>query len=224
MSDLKFACPTCQQHIQADQGYAGMEISCPACAGKMLVPGTPMVAAVSAPVHAPVYAPPPAAPPYAPPPSVAAPAAAGCPSCGAPLARGAMLCTKCGYNLATKKRMVAGKVVAPGKAMAPKGSENFFLTPYPYLGVVVLLFAILFFLAKSNDAFKLVYIAVFVLYCLVQHVCVLVAAFRESATDGILALFFPFRFVFRVSESLVLKVMYGIVVLGALGIYGLVKD
>jgi hypothetical protein len=119
--------------------------------------------------------------------------------------------------------MVAGKVVAPGKAMAPKGSSNLFLTPYPYLGAVVLLFAVLFFLAKSNDAFKFVYIAVFLLYCLVQHICVLVAAFRESATDGVMALFFPFRFVFRVSESLALKIMYGVVVVGGLGLYALFK-
>jgi hypothetical protein len=40
MSDIKFSCPQCQQHIQAEEGYAGMEISCPVCNARMLVPGT----------------------------------------------------------------------------------------------------------------------------------------------------------------------------------------
>jgi Zn finger protein HypA/HybF involved in hydrogenase expression len=33
MPDIKFACPHCQQHIQAPEGYAGREIACPSCGG-----------------------------------------------------------------------------------------------------------------------------------------------------------------------------------------------
>src|SRR2546423_15529104 len=113
MSDLKFSCPTCQQHIQAGPEYAGVQISCPACAAPMMVPGSPISAVSAAPVApGPAYASPPP-----PPPTPAA--AAGCPSCGTPLPRGAVLCTRCGYNLATKKRTVAGKVVPLGSKMAP---------------------------------------------------------------------------------------------------------
>jgi hypothetical protein len=33
MPDIKFACPHCQQHIQAPEGCAGMEIASPSCGG-----------------------------------------------------------------------------------------------------------------------------------------------------------------------------------------------
>jgi DNA-directed RNA polymerase subunit RPC12/RpoP len=38
MSEFKFACPQCQQHIQADLGYVGMEIACPTCSTRIIVP------------------------------------------------------------------------------------------------------------------------------------------------------------------------------------------
>src|SRR5712691_4482889 len=105
MSEIKFACPTCQQHIPADSGSAGMQIACPACNGALVGAGTP-----SAPVGSP---PPPAPAPEQAPPSRSA--ASGCPSCGQALPRGAVLCTNCGYNLATGQRTVAGRQAALGK-------------------------------------------------------------------------------------------------------------
>jgi hypothetical protein len=38
MSDLKFSCPSCAQHIQCDESYAGEKIPCPACATLVRVP------------------------------------------------------------------------------------------------------------------------------------------------------------------------------------------
>ena len=38
MSEIKFACPHCQQHIACPQDYADMCIVCPACGKPMLVP------------------------------------------------------------------------------------------------------------------------------------------------------------------------------------------
>ncbi len=38
MSEIKFACPTCNQHIACDVTYADMMIICPACGGPMVVP------------------------------------------------------------------------------------------------------------------------------------------------------------------------------------------
>jgi hypothetical protein len=38
MSDLKFSCPSCAQHIQCDESYAGERIPCPSCASLVRVP------------------------------------------------------------------------------------------------------------------------------------------------------------------------------------------
>src|SRR5262245_29752947 len=129
MSDIKFACPQCQQHIQCEPGYAGMEIACPTCSTRIVVPGTP------APAPAPALAM--AQAPSPPPPmpsgtrlatSTSAAATSGCPSCGAALPRGAVLCTRCGYNLATGQRTVAGRPAPKGRTMAPSGDTPFYKT------------------------------------------------------------------------------------------------
>src|SRR6185369_10462045 len=38
MSEFKFACSGCGQHIACDDSYAGMSIQCPACQRPMVVP------------------------------------------------------------------------------------------------------------------------------------------------------------------------------------------
>jgi len=38
MSDIKFACPYCQQHITCDAQYCNATIDCPACDNEMIVP------------------------------------------------------------------------------------------------------------------------------------------------------------------------------------------
>lgn len=38
MSDLKFTCPSCAQHIQCDQDYANERIPCPSCGTVVRVP------------------------------------------------------------------------------------------------------------------------------------------------------------------------------------------
>lgn len=38
MSNVKIACPQCQQHIECDAAYGGTQILCPSCAAQMLVP------------------------------------------------------------------------------------------------------------------------------------------------------------------------------------------
>ena len=38
MSDIKFACPHCHQHIVCDSDYAELPIECPACGGTMAIP------------------------------------------------------------------------------------------------------------------------------------------------------------------------------------------
>src|SRR3954471_24771353 len=38
MSDLKFSCPSCGQHVQCNESYAGEKIPCPSCASLIRVP------------------------------------------------------------------------------------------------------------------------------------------------------------------------------------------
>ena len=37
-TEIKFACPQCQQHITADLAYCGFHVACPACQAGLLVP------------------------------------------------------------------------------------------------------------------------------------------------------------------------------------------
>jgi hypothetical protein len=214
MADIKFSCPHCQQHIQADSGYAGVQINCPACNGAMMVPGTP------APAPAPTqYSAPPPPPPPPPPQSsvsIQRPAAAGggvCPSCGAGLARGAVLCTQCGYNLVTKQRMVAGRPAAMGKAMAPAESNAWYKSPYPYVGALLAVLAVLYYLGRENPVMMLAFLGVSAIYYLIVFVMVLVAAFQDGVGTGFMTLCIPFYavyFVFKVHDNDTLKVLYGV--------------
>jgi len=54
MSDLKFTCPSCGQHIQLDQDYAGERLPCPSCATVVRVPvDAPTVTAAAVPESVP---------------------------------------------------------------------------------------------------------------------------------------------------------------------------
>jgi hypothetical protein len=44
VSDFKFSCPSCGQHISCDTSNAGMSIACPACQTVLTVPQAPAVA------------------------------------------------------------------------------------------------------------------------------------------------------------------------------------
>src|SRR5258708_22452507 len=41
MSEFKFACPVCGQHITADSAATGTQIECPTCFQKIVVPQAP---------------------------------------------------------------------------------------------------------------------------------------------------------------------------------------
>jgi len=41
MSEFKFACPVCGQHIRCDSAHAGVEMDCPTCFQKITVPQAP---------------------------------------------------------------------------------------------------------------------------------------------------------------------------------------
>src|SRR5437868_5506177 len=49
MSDLKFSCPSCKQHIQCDEQHTGENIPCPSCAILVRVPATATIVEKSPP-------------------------------------------------------------------------------------------------------------------------------------------------------------------------------
>jgi hypothetical protein len=156
-----------------------------------------------------------------------APATGGCPSCGTSLPRGAVLCTVCGYNLATGQRTVAGRPAAPGKPTAPHYDAPWYKTPYPYLGFVFVVLGVLYFLGRQNPGVMLGFLGVAALYSLTAHIIVVVAAFRESVGTGFLTLCIPFYalyFVFKVSDNDTLKVLYTAAIILNLALKFLVRD
>jgi hypothetical protein len=199
MPDIKFACPHCQQHIQAPEGYAGMEIACPACQGGMRVPGTPAAPAVP---RVSIAAPPP--------PSTEVGTA--CPSCGNPMPRAAILCTQCGYNTATGQRTVAGRPAPLPKRKPASGEAPWYATPWPYVGAVLLILGVLYYLGRTNDDLKMAFVAVAALYSFTIHLMVVISAFRnDGAAYGFVSLCVPFGalyYILKVSENDTLKVLY----------------
>jgi hypothetical protein len=41
ISELKFACPVCQQHIACDPGLGGLQMECPTCFQQIIIPKAP---------------------------------------------------------------------------------------------------------------------------------------------------------------------------------------
>ena len=219
MPDIKFSCPHCEQHIVADSAYGGIQISCPGCNGGLVVPqavdstpppAPPAVQTVSsaAPTGARLK------------PQTPAPSTSGCPSCGAALPRGAVLCTSCGYNLATGKRIVAGQPAALGKPVDPQWETPWYKTPLPYVAAAFAVLGLAYFLGRDNPKVVLALIGVGVLYCLTVHIMALVAAFRYGVGTGFLTLCIPFYalyFVFKVHDNDTLKILYGGAVLINIG-------
>jgi hypothetical protein len=41
MSDFKFSCPHCDQHLQCDEQFAGRQIQCPKCDHLIRIPPVP---------------------------------------------------------------------------------------------------------------------------------------------------------------------------------------
>ncbi len=41
MSDFKFSCPHCNQHLQCDEQFSGRQMQCPACNVLIRIPPAP---------------------------------------------------------------------------------------------------------------------------------------------------------------------------------------
>ena len=87
MAEISFACPHCNQKLEAPDDMAGQTVECPACQKPMAVPG----AAVTEPVVAPVAA--------------NVPAGKTCPECNAAMDADAVLCMACGFHTKLRKKI-----------------------------------------------------------------------------------------------------------------------
>lgn len=215
MSDLKFACPNCQQHIQCEEGYAGMQIACPACHSNMVVPqpvgaSAPAMAQAPAPMQAPGLRISASAPPPPPAPAIGSTETGRtCPSCGNAVAPRAIVCVKCGTNLQTGQKMRPG-AVRPAAVAVAAGPTVWYKTAYPYVGAYFAMIALLYFL---GGGFRLLCLLGIILYCVAVKIIITVFAFKDDgAGAGFLCLCFDFytmRYVFKQSERPLSKVLYG---------------
>src|SRR4029077_4198340 len=88
-------------------------------------------------------------------------------------------------------------------------------TAYPYIGVVVLIMVVLYYLGRSNPAMMLAFLGVAVLYVVTTHILVVISAFRVSVGSGFLTLCVPFYglyYVFKVSEDETLQIVYTVAI------------
>ena len=195
MSVIKFSCPGCGQHIECGPEYAGVQVSCPSCQKAMIVPGAA------------------AAGTFSPPP----PAGVTCPGCGVALAEGTVICTSCGMNLRTGKRIQPQVTSAlPGRVPAPAsggGSTNMIAI------VLLVVLGGLFALGFTNPKIALAFHLVQIIYSLIVGIAVLVSAFRESTGTGFMTMCIPcyvFYFVYSVCDSPLIKLLYSIAILSRL--------
>lgn len=217
MSEIKFACPGCQQHIACDTGYSGMEISCPACKAKMIVPQLPGTPPPPPRLSIGSTAPPPLPPP---------PSAEGrtCQSCGAGVEQDAMICTQCGTNLQTGQR-IQQKPPTPSKpgAKRPKsrkaasGESPWYKTPYPYLLLLLGVFGALYYFGREDETMGMVFFGARLFYGFCVHIATVVCAWRDEGTLwGVLCLLIPLvgiYYVFFRSENPTLQAFYGVNIL-----------
>jgi hypothetical protein len=174
-----------------------MEIGCPRCGGKLVVPG-----------QAPT--------PIPPPPTVSA-ATTVCPGCGGVLARGAVVCTQCGYNLATGQRLQS-KTVAGKPAARPKspGQDSWASNPNVLAVALLVIFGGLYLWGRTSQTGAMAFVGIQAIYGLGVGIYTLVLAFRESVGTGFMTLCIPcysLYFVYGMSENPVLKALFGVSIL-----------
>jgi uncharacterized paraquat-inducible protein A len=126
MSDIEFNCPKCNQHLEAPQDLAGVDIECPACETLLSVPAQqgPLTAAqIVGAAAAEEGAEDPESSPHKP--FVRADdRKVQCPSCDTSLESGTVICVDCGYNFKTRRKMSAAPDEATVARSGGGDSEN----------------------------------------------------------------------------------------------------
>ena len=94
MADISFACPQCNQELEAPADLAGEIVECPSCETQLTVPEAEVTPAASPPSVAGASADP-------------TPSSGGnaCSECGKAMEIGAVLCLKCGYHAKLGKKI-----------------------------------------------------------------------------------------------------------------------
>jgi DNA-directed RNA polymerase subunit M/transcription elongation factor TFIIS len=92
MADISFACPNCNQVLEAPADMAGEVVECPACRQQIAVPASgdavqPQTVETPAPE------------------AEEPPASRKCPSCGAVMEEEAILCVNCGFHTKLGKKI-----------------------------------------------------------------------------------------------------------------------
>jgi len=97
MADIEFACPACEQVLEAPDDMGGMPIECPACGNQITIPHPSELGSGES-----VEEPPPPQEPEG-----EDPVAGGetCSECGADMAAGAVLCMHCGFHKELGKKI-----------------------------------------------------------------------------------------------------------------------
>lgn len=182
---MKFSCPHCEQHIEADSSSAITQITCPSCQQNFTVDLSQMDLATGPASLADADKPP----------------TDGCPSCGLVLPRGAVICTHCGLNRATGKKMVKGRLQAPEETgVAPK----WYQTPYPYIGTVLVMLAVLAPLGRSSPYCQSATFLLLVTYLLVVRIILIREAYEWGLFHAFLIFVFPSYIVFLFFHTRVL--------------------
>jgi uncharacterized Zn finger protein (UPF0148 family) len=134
--------------------------------------------------------------------SAALPAPVTCPSCGRGLATDAVICTACGYDRRTGRRIGvssapptepqsprAGRSIAARRSSsaAADGTPQFWQTGW-FFGVASLaFFGLLFAGAQANAGLSIAFQAVQIIYSLVVTLWIIVLAFQEGVAQGLLS-------------------------------------
>jgi hypothetical protein len=118
----------------------------------------------------------------------------------------------------TRKRTVAGRVVAPGrpKAARPEGVAGWFKTPYPYLCLFVIVLGVLYLLGQNNPVLLLAFALLAGFYMLGMWITTAVFAFKDSVVKGFLCLcigVYAIYWVYKESDNSFLKAAYGVLIL-----------
>ncbi len=145
--------------------------------------------------------------------ATAAAASVMCPGCGSTLPPGARICVSCGLDIATgKKKKMAKARKAKAKGGGSASSGEGIVSQSWFLGACATVFFVVFALiARGNPDMEVAYSGVAMLFAAGIGIWVLISAFGESTTHGILCLCLPIYslyYVLAVNNDNRLKLAY----------------
>jgi hypothetical protein len=131
----------------------------------------------------------------------------------------AIICTACGFNLRTGKKIQPQvmNVAVPKRASSGLGMGNIIAI------AVFIVLAVLFGLAFTSDSMAGIFRISAAVFVIIVHIMAVVSAFQDSAGTGFLTLFcapYAIYYVYAKSDNPTLKVLYSIALLMRLAAFG----